>query len=73
MCTGGCGGGDFFKSREEFFSETESKFQLKMSNDDDVETEALQRERDLERSGRIQHQDSPSNPGSELQRCRPER
>lgn len=36
---------DFFKSREKFFSETESRFQLQMSNDDDdVEIAALRRE-----------------------------
>lgn len=44
----------FFKSREKFLSETESRFQLQTSNDnDDVETAALHR--DLEHTGKIQH------------------
>lgn len=37
-------GGYFFKSREQLFSEIESKFQLKVSNDDDFETDALHSE-----------------------------
>lgn len=58
----------FFKSRGKLFPETESTFQLKMSNDDDVEREALRRET-LSAQGRFSTRTVQATPARELERC----